>query len=82
VIAWVGFSFFFFVGNRTGWLGLAVRSCCNEIDGIPRNGLSIHLPNGMLHSKNIAARGFCGVARRVLGNLCLANLEQEFTLFS
>ncbi len=62
--------------------GLTVLGCPNWIGHIPRNGLSIHLPNGMLQGNHVAARGFCGVAGRVLGNLCLVGLEQEFTLFS
>ena len=48
----------------------------------PRNGLAIHLTNGMPHGNHIAARKFCGTAGRVLVEFCLVNPLQESGLFS
>jgi hypothetical protein len=31
---------------------------CNEISHVPRDGLSVHLPKGVLHGNHIAAREF------------------------
>jgi hypothetical protein len=58
-------------------LRLAAKVCRNWIGHVPRNGLSVHLLNGVLHSNHIAARGFRGTAGRVLGNFCLVDPEQE-----
>ena len=48
---------------------------------IPRDGLSIHLPNGVLHRKHVAARGFRGTAGRVLGNFGMVDPEKKSNLF-
>ena len=56
----------------------------SKIDGseMPRNSLSVYLPNGMLQSNHIAARKFRGTAGSVPCNFCLVDSEQEFTLSS
>ena len=48
-----------------------------ETRHLPRNRLSIHLPNGALHGNHIAARGFRGMAGLVLVELCLAHPEHR-----
>jgi hypothetical protein len=52
----------------------AVHGNLSEIGSeIPSNGLSIQLPNGVLQSNHVAARGFRSVAARVFIKLCLVS---------
>ena len=62
------------MGNKP----LSIDESCH----ILRNTLSVHLPNSVLHSHQIAARRLCGVAGGVLGEVCLMYSKQESTLLS
>jgi hypothetical protein len=44
---------------------------------IPRNGLSVDLPNGVPKSNHVTARGFRGTAGRVLGEFCVVRAQEE-----
>jgi hypothetical protein len=67
--------------NKTQALEILSRIDGFKIRHAPGNNVSIHLPNGMLDSNDVAARGFRGTAGRVLGNFRVVDPEKKSNLF-
>jgi hypothetical protein len=52
----------------------------SETHYVPRNALSIQLPDRMLQSNHVVRRKFRGTAGGVIGNFCVVDIQKKSTL--